>query len=241
MKKPKILYLDIETSLMLLGAFTLKTEYTPYTNIIDDFYIICAAWQLEGEKTIESASVTKLGDDKEVVRQLRNAIEAADVIVYHNGDKFDLKKLNARIIKHKLPPLPNRIVSVDTLKEARRTFGFSSNRLDYLGGFLGVGHKTHTDGSLWIKILKGDLSSVKKMEKYCRGDIKLGMGVYKVMKPYIKLPSIGCLISKEYKLCNSCHGTHLQNRGFFLTACGRKQRYQCQDCGKWDYARSVEK
>ena len=240
-RAPKILYLDIETSLMTLGSFTLKTEYTPYSNIIEDFYIICAAWQFLGEKAIHSARVEKIGEDLAVVKQLRDAIESADVIVYHNGDKFDLKKLNTRIIKHRLTPLPHKIVSVDTLKEARRIFSFSSNRLDYLGIFLGVGHKTHVDGSLWLKVLKGDLKAVKNMERYCKGDIKLGVAVYDVMKPYIRLPSIGSIISTAFKLCNACHSSKLTKRGYMLTLCGRKQRYQCQNCGKWDFARSVEK
>ena len=58
-----------------------------------------------------------------------------------------------------MPP----IISVDTLKEARKVFKFSSNKLDYIAQYLGVGAKMDTGGiALWEGCATGSRKALRK-------------------------------------------------------------------------------
>jgi len=110
LKHPRIGIYDIETSLALMATFGLKVDYIPHENIIQDWYIICGCWKTLGEKKINSVSVmddmdrfkNSPIDDFHVVKTLRDMIASYDIIVHHNGDRFDIKKINARLIYHLL-------------------------------------------------------------------------------------------------------------------------------------------
>ena len=54
-------------------------------------------------------------DDYHVVKTIRDTLADADMIIHHNGDRFDIRKINARLIYHGLYPLP-KLVALDTLK-----------------------------------------------------------------------------------------------------------------------------
>jgi DNA polymerase elongation subunit (family B) len=237
-KKAKILFWDIETSLSVVTTFTLYPKYISHDAILQDWNIICGAWKFAGDRITHAISVGKdVTNDKEVVKKLRDVVMSADMIVHHNGDKFDIKMLNTRLIYHGLEPLDKKILTLDTLKEARKTFRFTSNRLDYLGEFLGVGRKLHTKGGLWMDVLKGNQKAVKEMVKYNKHDVDpLLESVYYKMKPYINHPHMGafnkdggCIAS-----CPNCASKDLQKRGTALTRAGLfKQRYQCKECGAY--------
>lgn len=243
-KRPRILLWDVETSLNILTSFSLYPKYIHHNNILQDWYIICGAWKFLGEAQIYNAFITSNKerfeknpiDDYEVVKQLRDALLEADIIVHHNGDKFDIKKLNTRLIYHRLDPLPNKLNTVDTLKEARRTFAFSSNRLDYLGKYLGVGEKIVTEPDLWSRVLVGDKNAITDMVIYNRRDVTLLENVYNVMRPYIKHPNVTAFSANDSGIaCVNCGSTKLEKRGFLISVNGRKQRYQCTSCGKWSH------
>lgn len=226
MKKPKIILWDIETSLMKVASFTLYPEYISHENILEDWHIICGSWLELGNKNPQVIS-TYNEDDKKVAKKLRDVLYNADLIIAHNGDKFDLRKLNTRLIYHGLEPLPP-IRSVDTLKEARRIAYFTSNKLDYLGTFLGVGKKIETSKGLWIKALNGNKTAIKEMAKYNKQDVLLLRDIYLKLLPYIKHP----IVYDEHS-CPNCGSYKLQKRGFQKSRVTQYQRYQCQDCGSW--------
>jgi hypothetical protein len=244
-KQPRILLWDVETSLNILTSFSLYPKFIHHNNILQDWYIICGSWKFLDEPQINSACVTfdrerfdkNPADDYEVARQLRDALLEADIIVHHNGDKFDIKKLNTRLIYHRLDPLPNKLTTVDTLKEARRTFAFTSNRLDYLGKYLGVGEKIVTEPDLWTNALAGDKAAIQSMLDYNKQDVKLLENVYSVMRPYIKHPNVTAFSANDNEFsCISCGSAKLAKRGFTVSLAGRKQRYQCISCGKWSHS-----
>jgi len=130
----KIILWDVETAPLIVTSWGLFKPFLSHENIIEDSSLICAAWKTYGEKEIESVAINAANprNDLKVVKTLRAALASADVLVGHNGDKFDLKVFNARLACHGLDPLPP-IKTIDTLKVARKYFRFTSNRLDYLG------------------------------------------------------------------------------------------------------------
>ena len=223
----KVLLFDIETSYMITRTFSLYPESISHTDIIQDWYMISAAWKWYGEKTVHSKGISKVGDDKALVKELAAAIEEADLIVYHNGDKFDWKKLNTRILQHRLKPLA-KPKSLDTLKQVRKHFAISSNRLDYVATFLGIPGKIGNIGHIWKEISVGDLSSMPKMLKYNIQDVKCLEDIYTKLRGYIDTPV------EKLEGCVECGFTNLQKGGTIVTRSKTWQRLRCLNCGKWN-------
>lgn len=239
----KILIWDIETAPLITAKFLHdKNPYINHNSIQQDWFIICGAWKFAGDKKVQTVAINKVGDDFEVVKKLREVIASADIVVHHNGDKFDIKSLNTRLIYHNLPPLP-QVASVDTLKEVKKIACFSSNKLDYLSKFLLGEGKMHVDFSLWLDILKGNKTALKKMVEYNKVDVIRLEEVYLRLKPYMKThPHIGVLNGKDRKCsCAKCGSEKLKRNGIRITAAGlKKQEVQCMNCGS--YARiAIEK
>ena len=237
----KITLFDIETAPLIVTSWGLWKPYLTHDNIIQDTTLLCAAWKDLDEKAVHSTQINPSDprNDKAVVKELYSALAKADVLVGHNGDKFDLKTLNARLAFYNLKPLPPH-KTIDTLKVARKHFRFTSNRLDYLGGFLGVGHKLHTDYKLWLDILKGDAKALEQMVKYNKQDVLLLQSVYQKLRPYMTNHPNQRLFEGE--VCPIC-GTadSLQKRGMRLNQLTMSQRYQCQECGGWSKGRAEER
>ena len=112
-------------------------------------------------------------NDSSLVKALWDLIDEADVVIAHNGDKFDMRKANARFVAHGLGPA-SPVKQVDTLKVARRYFMFNSNKLDHLGAHLGLGRKVDTGGfETWAGCMRGDMKFWKRMTKYAKQDVDL--------------------------------------------------------------------
>jgi len=229
---------DIETSHNIVAVFQLKQDYIQPENILAERHLICASWKWLGEKKIHSVSLLDHAkrfasdphDDRHICEVLHKNLSEADVIVAHNGDKFDLRFVEARMLIHGLSPLPP-IHTIDTLKIARKRFLFNSNKLDYLGHVLGVGRKLKTGNSLWLKVLDGDRKAIKKMVEYNKGDVALLEKVFLKLRPF--MPNYLNRGLLELEGCPRCGSKKTQRRGVSRNATRTYQRWQCQDCGGW--------
>jgi DNA polymerase elongation subunit (family B) len=235
MTEAKIVIWDIETSFMVVNTWNLYPNYISPDAIVSDWSIICGAWKVLGEKKIHAVAIETPGDDKEVVIALRDALVGADIIVHHNGDKFDLKKLNTRLLFHKLDPLPP-IPTIDTLKEVRKVAAFSSNKLDYIAKVLLGKGKIHVDYSLWLQVMRGSKKALKEMVAYNKVDVEVLEEVYERIKPFMKShPHVGKMQGKPAPCsCRVCGSVKLKKNGIRITAAGAKrQEYQCGSCGAY--------
>lgn len=239
----RILYWDIETSPNLVYTWGAGREES-VIEVVEPWFIISFAYRWEGEpaKNTRCVIVTPeeavARDDSRVVGAMREILDEADIAIAHNGDRFDRKKLNARLVKHGFdPPQPYR--TIDTLKVARATFAFNSNRLDELGKFLGVGRKVkHSGFRLWKECMAGDKKSLDLMAKYNLGDITLLRDVYIKLRPYIPShPNLA--IYGRPSCCPKCgvSSTKMQSRGYKATNTGRKRTWFCGSCRGWSYTR----
>lgn len=226
----KRLFLDIETSHFVAATFSLFPKAISHENILEEWYIICASWKWEGEDTVHNAK-TYTHNDKRVVKALRDAVMKADELVYHNGKKFDYKKLNSRVLMNGLPPM-SKPRETDTLIQARKHFGFVSNRLDYLAKALVGEGKSPVTNSDWLAALKGDKEAVDKLSYYCDQDVIILEKVFQKMKPHIDL-GYNANIDSDKHVCPKCGIDALISRGFAVTKTGRYQRYQCKECAGW--------
>ena len=134
-KTPKLLYFDIETSQIQFKGFRTGEQYVPATRITRDWFTLC--WAAKWVCTTSMYSYVlrpkeaKEADDERIVRALWDMFNETDIVIGHNSDQFDIKKMNWRFMKHGLkPPKPYR--TVDTLKIARRVTGATSKSLDFM-------------------------------------------------------------------------------------------------------------
>lgn len=178
-RKIRRLFWDIEVSPNL--ALTWRVGYKlniGHDSIVKERAIICICWKWEGSSKVYSLAWDKHQDDKAMLLDFLKVASEADEMVHQNGDRFDMPWFRTRLLFHKLPPLPG-CTQIDTLAWAKRLFLFNSNRLDYLGSFLGYGGKLHTGYSLWKDIVLDRCPiALSKMVTYCKRDVILLEKVY---------------------------------------------------------------
>lgn len=244
--KTQIGLLDVETSYMLLTDFALRNNgYHSPDSIVQDWNMYCWAFKFLDNPKIYTGCVNPkdITDDKEIVLQLRELLVQTKLLIGHNLDKFDLRKFNTRLIKHNIAPIDHKILTLDTMKAAKKHFAFTSNKLDYLAKFLGVhdtGKLPHKDSNPWAKLIRGiDVKeTLEYMVAYNKHDVApLLEGVYLKLRPYIDHPLLGGAIkSKEDVYCQHCGSRDLQSRGTRMTKAGTaRQQYQCKErhCMGW--------
>lgn len=239
MKEPRIILWDIETTHNVAAVFRLFGEdYIPHGNLLQERYVVCACWKALGEKKVHSVATI---DDKKaftrdphndafVIRTLHKVLSEADVIVAHNGDKYDIKFFNGRAIAHGLTPLPP-IVQIDTFKIAKLKFLFNSNRLDYLGKYLGFEGKLKTEPGLWLRVLKGERAAVREMVTYNKQDVVLLEQVFLKLRPYMPNYFNRELLGRSG--CPRCGSLKTHSRGVHKALTRNYNRFQCQSCGGW--------
>lgn len=231
---PKILLFDEETAPSLGWYFDLWKE----GNIVGtkiEWYMLSFAYKWYGEKRVHSFSLPdfkgyKPGseNDEALIKELWKLFNEADILIAHNGDKFDIKKANARFAYYNLPP-PSPYKTVDTLKVAKKYFGFTSNKLDSLGDHLGYGRKVvHTGFNLWQGCMKGDPQAWKKMVEYNKRDVDLLEKIYKHFLPWIQNHP-----TMNFNGCPNCGHTEMQRRGFNYLKKHTTQKLQCKKCRAW--------
>lgn len=239
MSTPKILFWDLETAQNLVAVFRLaNNDWIDPSAIVRERYVICGSWKWMGEKQVHAISVLNDArrytkdpyDDYHVVKVLHDILSQADVIVAHNGDSFDTKWLETRALFHKLPALPP-IISIDTYKVAKARFYLNSNKLDYLGQFLGVGRKKETKTGLWMRVLKGEKKAIHEMVEYNKQDVLLLERVFMKLRPYIANHINRELFGGEG--CPRCGSHKVQSRGFHRAISRVYRRWQCQACSGW--------
>jgi len=144
-------------------------------------------------------------DDKRIIASMYEVLDEADIIIAHNGDNFDIKKIMARGMIHGLTP-PSPFRKIDTLKVARREGKFDSNKLDELAKFLGVPGKDETGGMpLWIDCMNGEPKAWDKMLSYNIQDIRVLEDVYRKIRHYdTKHPNIGQYYRDGKRRCTVC-------------------------------------
>lgn len=127
------------------------------------------------------------GNDREIVRRMSDVIRAHDVIVAHNGTRFDLPYLRTRALAWGLPPLLE-VKIVDPCTIAWRKFKLRSNSLGVVADHLGIrDKKTPLDMSLWMDAtLNGNRKAMDNIVEHCEADIRVLRGVLRGVRPFIR-------------------------------------------------------
>jgi DNA polymerase elongation subunit (family B) len=236
--KAKILVFDIETSLMKSYHFGMWQQDIATDAIIDDWFVLgwSAKWLLEDEIMSDIVTPTEAlqNDDRRVLLSLHKLLNEADIVVAHNGKKFDIKKISARFFVQGIK-LPSPYKVIDTLQQVKSAMSLTSNRLDYICKIkFGEGKLSHTGLKLWIDCKEGKEEALKLMDEYCQKDVKLLEDFYLELRPYMTShPNLGMYVEEDLSVCPTCASEDLNWDGEYHTTNLSYNRFQCNDCGSW--------
>jgi hypothetical protein len=249
MTGPRILTIDIESSPIEAYVWGLWDQQIGIDFIKTDWTILSFAAKWFGEKAVIYADTggrgkAKVRDDKPLLKQIWTLLDEADIIVAQNGKRFDVRKMNARLIQHGYgPPSPFRVV--DTLIVAKKHFAFTSQKLAWTSKLLTNApksqHKKFPGFELWIECLADNPKAWAEMQKYNKQDVVSTEKLYRRLLPWIdNHPNVGAYTAKEEPTCPKCGSGVMQYRGWEVTQQGRYPRLQCQDCGGWSRGKQTQ-
>lgn len=230
-KGPRILVIDIETSPIEAYVWGLWDQNVAVNQIMKDWKIISVAWKwVDGEP--EQHDIRNQTEFS-LLKRIRNILNEADIVVTQNGKKFDIKKINARlVIKHIKPA--SSFQQIDTRELAKKYFGFSSNSLEYLSDRLNkkykkLKHKDFPGMELWTECLKGNKKAWKAMKEYNIFDVLATEELYKKLIPFGSPVNMGVYYDSTDAVC-SCGSKDFMENGHFYGAAGKFKRYRCKKC-----------
>lgn len=238
MPDPRILVMDLETAPNIGYTWGPKWE-TNIIEFVEPWYILCIGYRWLGEKETHVVGLDdfksgpyKPNDDKLLVGTVRSLFDEADILVAHNGDRFDIPKAHARMIVHGMdPPKPSK--TIDTLKLSRHEFSFTSNKLGDVGQVLGLGGKMETGGfDLWKRCMAGDPKGWKKMKSYCASDVDLTVKLYERLRPWAPRHPNLATIADRPNACPRCLSTEPPiSQGLRHNAVTSSHEWKCKSCG----------
>jgi len=233
-KEPRVLLVDIETSTMLVEAYGLFDQNIPITKIARDWFLLSFAARFVGEETVHYADLRESSDydDSMLMTAIHKLLCEADIVIGHNLKKFDLKKINARFLKHDIDP-PTSYRSIDTLSIAKKHFALTSNKLDYLAKYLGCTPKyksrKFTQEEMWQECLRGNVEAWNENAVYNIQDISTLEEVWIKLRKWDK--TINWSVFNRGHKCD-CGSSELVESGEVHTNTGSFIRLLCAGCNK---------
>lgn len=234
----KVLFFDIETSPILGNVWSLWQQNVGLNQIAQDWYVLswAAKWQHEDKVMYQDKRASwDSEDDSELLEGIWKLLDEADIVVGQNSKRFDEKKLNARFVLNGMKP-PSTYRSVDTLEIAKRHFGFTSNKLEYMSDKLCKRYKKLKHGKfagfeLWKECLRGNTEAWDEMEDYNIHDVLALEELYDVLKPWYRShPNMNIYTDTEDVSCVCGAGEWVHN-GYHYTNVSKFDRFRCNNCG----------
>lgn len=260
---PKVLFYDIETR-PKVGLYFGPEWQTRIAKKIAGTELLTFAYRWEGsdeshlvtawEQPNWRAGLLEVDQDRWVLQRLWALFDAADVVVAHNGNKFDQKKSFGRMLRYGMRP-PSHFIEVDTLLLSRTFFGLDSHKLDELAKHLGLdGKVSHSGIDLWEGCMLGVEEDQETMGVYNLQDTVLLEEVFEKFEPWIGFNGKGRKFNRALwaesgeMVCPNCGGYDLAPNGYRETATTRRQSYLCSSirsdgsvCGARPTERSISK
>lgn len=233
--KPKILLLDIETAPIEARVWGIWDVNVGTNQITRDWFVLSFCAKFYEDDTIfylDQRYASPLEDDGMLMMAIHHLLSEADIVVGHNLDKFDMKKLNTRFLKHGLGPV-GFIKQFDTLKVAKRFFAITSNKLDFVAKFLGHSGKLSSrkfqGQELWNACLENNLEAWEEMEAYNQQDVLVLEKVFKDLLIWDRTLNLTPYLEENTCTCGS---TEFNRHSYRVTNASKFMVYKCVSCGK---------
>ena len=230
---PKILLFDVETSFYHFVGWGTYKQFIQHYQITKHQYIIswAAIWLYDDnvQSDVVTPKESKNRDDKRILKSIWKLLDEADIVIGHNGDRFDLRKLRWRFIsKGMQPPSPFRVI--DTLKIARREFFAPSYKQDFLTKYFKLENKLSTEFQLWVDCEAGNQDRLNEMAEYNKHDVMGLEELYLKIRPYIhNHPNLSVLMDKD--VCPNCGANDIvETDSEYITTANKFPVYRCDSC-----------
>lgn len=255
-KIPKILLLDIEILPMHALIWGTYKQRIPISNIELDWCVLSyvAKWLNQSEYyhdiltseecrfryNNQNPKKERNEVDKRVCASLYKLMDEADIIVGHNLNRYDHRKMTARFIEFGFGPL-SPLQTIDTLMQSRKLSMFSSHKLDYLGQLLRNKGKIETNYQLWKDCMVGNEDALGRMLEYNIEDVALLEEVYLWLRGYMKShPNLGLYYDLEEPICPNCGGEIEETDKFYYTTANKFRACRCRKCGAYSRLRTSD-
>ena len=243
---PNILTFDIETAPCLSYHWGLWQQNIGLNMTVRDWAVISwsAKW-LDSDEVLyddcrgffdgSASSIFNEIDDHDLVVGIWNLLDKADIVITQNGKKFDVRKLNARFLRHGLQP-PSSYKHIDTLQIAKRHFGFTSNKLEYMTDKFCVKYKKLKHGKfpgfdLWKECMIGNEAAWEEMREYNQYDVlSLEELAFKLAPWSNQIPNLDMYHNETDNAC-FCGSTSWTHNGYAYTNLSKFDKFKCDSCG----------
>lgn len=126
-------------------------------------------------------------DDKPLLTDILACLEDCDILIAHNGLRFDLPFLRTRAVIHGLPPVTFQKI-IDPVQLARQHFRFAGNSLDSISKTIGtLAQKTPLSPETWQRAtLNGDHDAMEEIVEHCIYDVDVLEEICWKFRGYVK-------------------------------------------------------
>ncbi len=237
-KDLKVLYIDIETTPMLVWAWGLFDQNIGIEQIKEDWRVMsfAAKWE-HSDKVIQMDLRNGINDrnEKSMLKKIWELLDESHIVIGQNSKRFDVKKLNEKFLHYGLGK-PSPFQQEDTLVLSKKHFAATSHKLEYRSKQLNkkykkLSHSAYPGFSLWKACMSGDKKAWSAMSEYNIFDVLSTQEYFNILRPWGTSVNFSVYNESEIPQC-SCGNTKLQKRGFNYSNTGMFQRYQCI-CGSW--------
>lgn len=233
----KALLIDIETAPILGYVWGLWENNVALNQVKSDWHLISFAAKWLNDKRIiymDQREAKDITNDRPLLSKIRELLDESDVVITQNGKTFDIKKINARLAFHNFKP-PSSFKQIDTKVLAKKHFGFTSTKLEYLSDKLCTKYKKlkHTKFQgfeLWKECLGGNIKAWKELERYNKYDVLALEELYYKLIAWDNSVNFSVYRDDGKTVC-TCGSTSFTKNGFFYSSTGKYQRYSCSRCG----------
>lgn len=235
---PKVLVLDVESAPLISAMWSMWQKGFGLNQLQNDWFLLSAAAKWLGNDDVyyeDMRGKVETEDDTHILDMLWKLLDEADILLTQNGIRFDLPKIKARMIMMGYKPF-SPVKHIDTLQIAKKEFGFTSNKLEYMTDKLCTVHKKQKHQKfpgfeLWAEMLKDNIEAFNECEEYNIDDI------LSLEELYIKLAAWDSkhvnfnLYTNENEHVCRCGSKSVVEDGYAYTGVSKFQRYRCLDCG----------
>ncbi len=233
-KGPKILFIDIELKPILAQVWALWDQNVGLNQIQEDWSILsyCAKWKGSDEVIYEDLQGSEdFEDDSKLLSNLWKLLNEADIVVGQNSKRFDVKKINSRLVLNGYPK-PSTFRQIDTMLIAKAQFGFTSNKLQYMTDKLCTKYKKLDHGKfaghlLWSECMKGNPEAWSEMRDYNINDVLSLEELYDILSSWDStLPNFDVYVDEILDM------SVWEEDGFHYSNIGKYKRYRNKITGQ---------
>lgn len=246
MSTPRIKTIDIETAPLESYTWGLWQQNVGVNQIKTEWSILSFAAKDLGKKQVRYADAggrgaDKVRDDSELLQLLWKELDEADIVIGQNNKRFDIRKINARLIQAGFKPYsPIRVV--DTKVEAQKVAMFTSNRLEWLskmGETEKAKHGKFPGFELWAQCLLDNPAAWREMKRYNIPDVVSTEELYLRLRPWIVGHPSVAVYSEDGtpQQCPKCGSKEIHRDGVWHTQVNEYPRFHCGGCGGWSRGR----